>query len=153
MANKMSDLITAHVNKNLEGEGLDESAIRITSVALEDTIFAEEFVAAVLAKEVEEQNRARAEIAEATATAEGNATFNRANGEASAAERLAEAADYERQLLGLSPDQYVWYKVWNGVLPQFVGGGEGLDFIFDSSVLNSASSGDTAAEPGTVSEG
>lgn len=144
MAEKMLTLITAHVNKNLGEEGLDASAITVTSVALEDTIFADEFVAAVLAKEVAKEERAAAVIREETATAEGNAVFNKANGEASAAERLAEAADYERELLNLSPEEYVWYKVWNGVLPQFVGGG-GLDFILDSSVLNANPS---TEEPG-----
>lgn len=122
------------------GVRLDQVGIDVTFVALQDTIFDPDIVAEFLAKEAARQQQVTSERQIVVADNEAAAVVERAEGDAAAQERIAEAEDYERELLDMTPEQYLWYKVWNGVLPQFVGGGGSLDFILDSSVLNSSGS-------------
>lgn len=122
---------------------LDDVGIRVTFLAVEDVLGPEEWRAAVEAKEIAGEQIIEQERLALAKEHEADGILNLAVGEAEAQERLAEAEDYQRELLGMTPAQYLLFRTWNGIVPQFWVGGEGetpFDFLIDPSALPQQSS-------------
>ncbi len=96
---------------------LEPLGIAVTYVAIEDAVFDASFVSAVLAKEVADEKAQESARLVAVAENEARQRVATATGEATAIEIEALARQAEQDLLGLTPTEYVWYKVWNGQLP------------------------------------
>lgn len=117
---------------------LESVGIDVTFVALQDTIFDPNIVERFLAKEAARQLIVENERLASAAAFEADAVAELADGEARAIERIALAEEEERVRLGMTPAQYLMFKTWNGIVPQFWVGGEGetpFDFLVDPSAL------------------
>ncbi len=96
---------------------LDSHGIEVEYVSVEDAVFDGEFLAAVKAKVIANERAEESARLVAVAENEARQAIATAEGAAKAIAIEAAAKQEEQNLLGLSPTEYVWFKVWNGQLP------------------------------------
>ena len=96
---------------------LESHGIIVEYVSVKDAVFDGEFLASVKAKVIASQRAQESERLVVVAKNEALQAIATAEGEALAVEINAEAKREEQSLLGMSPTEYVWFKTWNGKLP------------------------------------
>lgn len=117
--------ITEIISPQLESHGLE-----VEYVSVEDAVFDSEFLSAVKAKVIANEKAEESSRLVAVAENEAKQAIATAEGAARAIAIEAAAKQEEQDLLGLSPTEYVWFKVWNGQLPVTLLGDSG-EFIIN----------------------
>jgi regulator of protease activity HflC (stomatin/prohibitin superfamily) len=97
---------------------LARHGIGVEFVSVKDAVFDGEFLAAVKAKVIATQRAEESARLVVVAENEARQAVATADGEARAVEINAAAKQAEQSLLGMSATEYVWFKTWNGELPE-----------------------------------
>ena len=114
------------IDDNLQTR-LDRYGLRVDDVSIVDVKFSDQFIQAIEAKQISEQQTKQAQYIAEKAKVDAQATVNAAHGQADAEliKAKAEAEANKLKLQTLTPEliQYEAIGKWDGKLPTFSGGG------------------------------
>lgn len=129
LAQEVSSVAVA-VEKEISPQA-ERNGLLVQFVAIEDTVVDGAYTQAVRDERISERNIRTAANNVKVAENEAQAVVERADGDAQAIERLAQARQDEQARLGLTPTEYVWYQNWDGVLPVTLLGTDAADLLLD----------------------